>query len=213
MTQITVTRALSELGTISDRIATAIRNGVFVGVVKGTNQKPIGNTTFKDYSELSTAISASFSSVEDLIERQFKLNAAIVQSNSTAKVVIAGKELTVAQAISAKKYAEDKKLFLIVLRTQLLAAHKTAAAQNQQVDEKIERLLIATYSSQDKNQLSQAQVDAVSSPVKRDETATIVTTKNDLNVYIANFEKELNDFLTECDFVLSESNCSTLIEV
>ncbi|MBP7966653.1 hypothetical protein KAZ66_00035 [Candidatus Woesebacteria bacterium] len=211
MSKITITRALSELSTIPGRINSAISAGIFVAVVKGTAEKPV-NAAYRDAAALHSAMQSSFDSFESLVSRQERLKAAVIASNSVTKVTIGGKEMTVAEAIHQKDVAEHRKSFLHVLRSQLSRASIDLDAAQQKMEEQIERTLIGVYAA-GKDKVDEAQYAAVANPIKRDHQPKIVSSKTDLPAYIRAFEEELNTFLSECDYILSESNCQTLIEV
>lgn len=211
MAKITITRALSELGTINTRISAAIAGGVFVGVVKGAAEKPT-NGAYRDVAEMQTVMKASFQSVEDLIARQARLKAAVIASNAVTKVTIGGKEMTVAEAIDQKTIAQLKGSFLQTIRVQLQRANAEYNVAQTKLEEQIERALNGLYAA-GKDKVSAEQYDAVAVPLKRDHQPKIVSSQADLNTFIRQFEAELNQFNSECDYVLSESNCQTFIDV
>lgn len=211
MSKITITRALSELGTINNRISAAINGGVFVGVVKGNKEKPT-NASYRDAEDMQNVMKASFQSVEDLISRQARLKSAVIASNAIVKVTIGGTEMTVAEAIDRKAIAQYKNQFLSTLRVQLQRANVEFNAAQTKLEEQIERALVSLYQS-GKEKVSQEQYDAVAIPLKNDYQPKIVSSKQDLNAYIRQFEAELNNFISECDYILSESNCQTFVDV
>lgn len=209
--KITVTRALSELGTVTARIEQAIASGLFVSVVKGDAQKPLVSA-YTTSADLTSAMQASFDKVEGLVKRQEVLKAAVVKSNAATVVKIAGREMTIAEAINQKEVAKMRTRWLQTLKSQLLRAsaeHQTATTK---LEELIERTLSSVYTGA-KDTITQAERDNVVNPLKKDHQPKIVSSKPDLNAYIRDFENDLNQFLSECDYVLSESNCQTLIEV
>jgi len=211
MTEITITRALSELGTIGDRIDKAISGGKFVAVVKGDNRKPV-EACYSTEADLLNVLQSSFDSVESLIARETLLKSAVLLSNAVTKVTIANKEMTVAEAIHMKTVAEHKKRFLVSLKNQLSMASRLAHEINKELEDKIERALASIYSA-GKEAPNQDQRNNVATPLKREHEARIVSSKTDLQEFIRKFESDLNDFLTECDYALSEVNCKTVIEV
>lgn len=211
MAQITVTRALSELGTIQDRIQRAISTGVFVSVVKGVTEKP-SNAAYTTATDLRSTMTASFDTVESLIARQARLKAAVIISNAATKVIISGKEMTVAEAIDQKNIAQCKTSFLSTLKSQLVRCNTEVQTAQVKMDEQIERATNSLY-AQGKDKVTPEQYAAVATPIKNDFQPKIVSSKPDLNAYIRSFEAELNEFMSQCDYVLSESNCQTLIDV
>lgn len=209
--RISVTRALSELGMIGSRIAMAIASGTFVSVVRGAAKKPaIG--TFATAAELDNHITACFNSVEGLIARQADLKAAVIKSNAETEVTIANKKMTVAEAINQKAVATHRQSFLSALRRQMSACLLDFNNSTEKLDQQIERQIQAIYNT-GKEKATAEQYSVVATPLKQEYAPYIVSTKGDLNAYIREYEKELNDFLAECDYILSESNSLTFIEV
>lgn len=211
VTQITVTRALSELGTLPDRIEKAIAGGKFIAVVKGDNNKPL-DLAYPTLADLNSAMQGSFDTVESLIARQTALKTAVTLSNATTTVLISGKEMTVAQAIQMKTVAENQKRLLSTLKSQLLLATRVANDANKELEDRIERALSNIYSA-GKEAPSQEQRNNVAIPLKKEHEARIVSGKQDLSEYIRKLESDLSDYLSECDYALSEVNCKTMISV
>lgn len=211
MTQITVTRALSELGTIGDRIEKAIAGGKFIAVVKGDTNKPL-DLAYPTLQDLNTAMQSSFDTVESLIKRQTVLKTAVLLSNAQTKVIISNKEMTVAEAIQMKTVAEHQKHFLLTLKSQLTLAARLASDTNKDLEDRIERALAGIYAA-GKEAPSEEQRNNVAKPLKKEHEARIVSGKQDLSSYIRKLESDLSDFLSECDYALSEINCKTIIDV
>ena len=155
---------------------------------------------------------ASFDSVDGLIKRQEKLKAAVIKSNSTTMVTIGGKTMSIAEAIDQKKVAAHKQSFLQTLKRQMSGALNEFNVSTEKLDQQIERQLQAIYSV-GKEKVTQDQYATIANPLKKEYAPHIVSFQEDLNGYIRQFEKELNDFLDECDYVLSESNSQTIIEI
>ena len=89
-------RALSELKTLDKRIHKQIDDSKFVGV-KHKNKKV---NLFQDEKEFIREAKADYQSIIDLITRKQKIKKAIVEANANTKVTVAGKEMTIADAIT-----------------------------------------------------------------------------------------------------------------
>lgn len=108
-TTTTVTQALRERKTLKARIEKAIATGIFVDIVIGEANRPDAGS-HKDVDALTNALKSSFQSVVDLQARYNNIVEALVVSNATTKVTVAGKEMTVAAAIERRNsiHLEDK---------------------------------------------------------------------------------------------------------
>lgn len=201
--KISVTRALAELKMLDKRIKAAIEDVQCAAVVQSENDQMVAG--FK------AAQTANLQKAKDLIARKNKLKAAVVQSNAATRVAIGGESMTVSEAIERKSLLELKKS----LRDRL-------------------RLVLSTCKSEveNKNILVKNRADNAASAALAGETARTKGEEYEsfLNAYIAgnsfrletiaNIEStietltnEIEEFELNVDFVLSESNTMTTINV
>ena len=97
-------QALVELKTLDKRIEAAIQEGEWVVANKHGNGK-IGGIDLKDYIE---NVKSRHQKVTSLIARTEAIKRAVVNSNAVTKVIIAGKEYTVAEAIDMKNHGVER---------------------------------------------------------------------------------------------------------
>ena len=97
-------QALVELKTLEKRIEAAIKEGEWVVANKHSNGK-IGGIDLKEYME---NMKSRHQKVTSLIARAEAIKRAVVNSNAVTKVVIAGKEYTVAEAIEMKNHGIER---------------------------------------------------------------------------------------------------------
>lgn len=204
MAQISITRALAEVKSLNDRIEKATRQGVFVTVTVG------GKTTNgQDLQEATNIIKANLQSVQDLIARRQAVKAAIIRSNAVTTVTINGKELTVAEAIERKGSIDKERTLQSVLQQQLGQARAVTERNNVQMQGRIDTMIQAAVGKDRK--ATEDELEAISKPY----TASNITTPldpNGLEAVILKMEEDINGFLFEVDFALSEANAKTLIE-
>ena len=142
-----------------------------------------------------------------------KIKAAIVQSNSLAKVVIADKEMTVADAITFKSVIELKKQLI----ERLERTYKSTLAQIEQSNNQVEDNAIRLAEAELRGDgMTQARLEkerqTIMEPfVERNEFHLVDPLKVERK--IEELRKEVEGFETEVDAVLSESNATTFIEI
>lgn len=203
-TKISITRALSELKLLDSRISKATSEIKFaVCVTKNTNYNINKN-------EFSSQTVAKLQSLNDLISRRERLKAAIMKSNATTMVKIGTKEMTVVEAIEMKKTIKYKESMLDVLKRQRLQVTKEFEAHKAKVKQAIDANITQICSRDVKPDPSTIQDltdmmwknDPVEiyDPIGLDKTIELLTT-------------EIEDFNSNVDFALSESNSLTQIEV
>lgn len=201
--KMSINRALAELKLLDKRITEKTRSK-FINFYVG-KKPPIG---YKSNEEFIEEAKSNFQSVKDLISRRNKIKKAIVASNAITVVNIAGKEMTVAEAIERKNSIEYEKNLLQNLRKNNEEITYYYENQMREMEQRIDD-----------------QIDDINrrdGKVSEDERLDIErTTKNryephildpiDIKKQIELLAEEINNFEMEVDFVLTESNAKTEI--
>lgn len=211
MAQISITRALSEIKKLGETLTQDINGTRFCCITKGAGEKQTVVNSSRKAEVLSAEIAASFQSLTDRIARRSQLKNLVALSNALTMVSIAGQSMTVAQAIEKKASIEFQRNLYNAVRQQYANAVGTVERNNTLLDEQIEKAVQAAYSN-DKGTVTVAQYDAVAAP-RREANLCAVLDPINSEEWLAKKMVEINDFLTEVDFVLSESNAKTLVEV
>ena len=209
--QISVTRALVELKRLDERITKAITGGRFIArtIGRDANKKVVGSTD--SVTAVEQSIQGAFDKVQSLISYREKMKSAIVMSNANTKVTILGREISVAEAIELKSTVGFRSMYLNTLRSQLLAErnHVDKAASN--LDLEIETSLNTLYGA-DSKKIDPETLKSVSD-VKKSQKEQALLDAGKIEEKIADFESDILNLTSELDFVLSESNARTTIEV
>lgn len=199
MSKISITRALVELKTLDSRIQKKIDTSVFVSY-KGQFHQP---------SEGIKDAASNFQSIVDLIDRRKKIKSAIVSSNATTKVSICGAEMTVAEAIETKSSIKHKKNLLAVLKSQYGTSVSNVEAINAKVRRDIETKSNRDSGDKEKQQMSLEDFSKTYVSlhgVELFDPLKISQKIEQLEQFIVQFEQEI-------DYILSEKNATTFIEV
>ena len=204
MTQISVTRALAQVKSLNDRIQRGTGAQV-IAVSQGG--KISGKSSIQEAEQI---LGSNFQSVKDLIAQRTALKSAIVRSNAITTVIIAGKRMTVAEAIERKSSIIMEQTLLQQLRGQLSQGIAAVERINVGVQERIDTLLQQSYGRDAK--ISEADQQAVAGPYEARHKAALVD-PNKLESAITKLQEELDGFLLEVDFALSEVNAKTIISV
>lgn len=206
--QLSVTRGLVQLKRLEQRINKKITDlGMYCTANKKNSKKVLDGVFTKD--EYSQMAKSSFDSLNDLINLRKEIKDAIVKSNATTTVDICGKKYTVAQAIERKKSIEEFEMHMIkVISKSFSTATDRVRVFNDRVEADAQRLF--GTSSEDKK----AEVNRLEMMNMYIETNSyeIIDPLN-FNSLKDIMLKEAEDFLSEVDQVLSESNAITMIEI
>lgn len=208
----TVHKALAELKIIDDRIDSAISNVLFITAVKNGTKK-INGVDINSYNE---SVRSSYQKANDLINRRNALKRAVVMSNAVTKVMVAGAEYTVAEAIDMKNHGLDgMKMMLNTMARQYRDAtynfnRNTGESLEEKANEYVMNILGSQGSSTDKTDAKQVQAlhDAF---IANNEFIMI----DPLNVEkcIEDIQNKIAEFETEVDAALSVSNAVTTIDI
>ncbi len=198
-----VHRGLSELKLYANKIA-SLNSGSFVVANKQSN-KTIGGRSIEDVNNL---IKGNFDSMVALIENRKRIKDAIVKSNAMTNVSVAGKVMTVAEAIERKASIEFERNFLRILQDQFLQQNNIVDQQNLQLPTKLETFLQSTLGEK-------RDVATVKDLTKtfEDNNKFVLIDPNHIQDYIQALDKSINEFASQVDYTLSESNATTFFDV
>jgi len=207
--EMSITRGLSELKLLKDRIERKIQSSKYIVGNKKSNKKIDGIYTKED---LVTTIKADYQSVLDLINRRKLIKAEIVKSNANTIVKISEKEMTVAEAIERKESIQFEKILLNTMEQHYRSAIAKVAVENEKVQVNLDNLLNTTFGKENKNKTAENEIKIISDPyLEQNEWEVINPLK--LQEEIEKLKTSIEDFETEVDFILSESNTITKIQI
>ena len=202
-------QALVELKTLDKRIEAAINEGEWVVANKHSNTKISG----VDLKEFAENIKSRHQKVASLIARAEAIKRAVVNSNAVTKVLVAGKEYTVAEAIEMKNNGVERKKKLI-FRLHTDYTHAKAAADRANGPE-LER----RADDYIRTMLGTTDVKGMTAEVQRMREEFIAAQTMELVDPIGVLKQmellneEITAFETNVDAALSVSNALTNIEV
>ena len=202
---ISITRALSEMKTIDARLNQKV--GEIRTIAVAVNDKLSSGVDPKEFSKDAIA---DYQSYIDLVERKNRLKAAVVASNAITKVTIAGQQMTVAAAIEKKSSIQYLHTLVAALTHQLSQATSAVEKHNLKVQEQLQQLLQANFGKDRK--ATEEEQNAIVVPYLRNNEASLVDPL-ELRNTIRKLREDIVAFEGEVDFVLSESNAITQVEV
>ncbi|WP_342504421.1 hypothetical protein [Lysinibacillus sp. FSL L8-0126] len=206
MKKLSIHRALTELKMLNLRIETATNEVSAVVANRKSNRKMNG----VDIQEYEKQMQASYDKVVGLISYRNKIKALVVQSNASTKVIVGKEEMTVAEAIERKQSIQYEKNLLEIMQHQYRSTINTVAKENDALPAKLETYLINILGNKDKQSPDEVKLHTETF-MKRNEYEII----DPLNVkkQIESLSIRIEEFESEVDAVLSESNATTFIEV
>ena len=197
---ISVTQALSELKLLRKRIESVTNNAVFTTLKKASDMV--------DTAKFSTQATASYQSFTDLVARYNGLKSAIVISNATTKVTIGGTMYTVADAVERKRSIELEKGLMNLMKRQHTITMAEYERHQQMEQQRVDRLLTTELAKDAKTNVEVVQ--QLTATFLAQNKATVLDPLN-LSEKIEALGKSIEDFETQVDYTLSESNGRTMI--
>lgn len=202
-----VHRGLAELKLLDARINRAVIEGRFVTHNKRSNSK-IDGMEIQDYK--NKVIKSSYDKVEGLIRRRKSIKSAIVKSNALTMIDIAGVTMSVAEAIDRKSSIEYEVMFLENMKAQYARALSLIENNNNSLTKRADEQINILY--QNKDNVDPNKINALRADFINENTFDLIDPL-DIKDKIDKMEREIDDFITEVDFKLSESNALTMIEI
>ncbi len=201
--RMSVTQALPELKLLEKRI-NKVMETIETWCKVSHNGAPVDKDKHKKETE------AQLQSFNDLTKRRDAIKRAIILSNAVTKVKIGSWEGTVAEAIEYKSSIRIKREFLESMKSSLQAKRDEFERMKGQVDGRLERLLQSELGKDVKT--NPETITALTNSFRENNKVELVDPL-DLATKVVSLEDELDAFETNVDWVLSESNGKTIIEV
>ena len=145
-----------------------------------------------------------------MIERRADIKSKIIQSNAITKIKLAGKEFTVAEAIDLKSSINYKRNFLETLDRQYRKCTNEVIKNDEIVAKNADDYINGLYS--DKNSVDPNKIKNLRQDFIEENKLELVDPVG-ISAYIKELDEFIEEFETNVDFVLSESNATTFIEV
>lgn len=204
--KLSIHRALTELKMLNHRIEAATNDVSTVLANRKSNSK-INGVEIQEYEK---QMQSSYDKVVSLIDYRNRIKSLVVESNAKTKVTVGKEEMTVAEAIERKQSIQFEKKLLEVMQQQYRSAINMVAKENDALPAKLETYLINILGNKDKQSPEEVKLHTETF-MKRNEYELIdpMNVKKKIEVLNSGIE----EFESEVDAVLSESNATTFIEI
>lgn len=209
MAEMTVQRALNELKIIDERLSKRLAEFVVIGTKKVSETRVV--ETRESIVEFENRAKGVLDSVDGLLKRQQELKHAIMTSNATTMIEVAGKTYSVMTAIDRKRTIENEKLVVKYMRDALIRAEYKVNQENDKMESYIQRQTNAMAGGD----LSSKKDDYIIAFEKsyREQNSWDLVDPLKLRDLIEQREQEISMFELEIDTALTVSNAITKIEI
>jgi len=206
MEEMTVTRALVELKLLDKRILKETVNAIFLSAVRGKETTTVHRTSKED---MEKHCRKNLQSIRAMIERRNIIKTAVVASNASTSVKIAGESYTVAGAIERKGSIQYDEILLMQMRTQFAHLKDQVELANSSVEVSLKTMLEKIAG---KEGVQNIDVENISKSY-RDTNAMSLFDPAGIEKLIEKLDKEIDEFKADVDQSLSECNAVTKITI
>ena len=201
---LSLTRLLSEIKTTEERL---MRLPVIVGV--GTNSSGRVAEENETIDEFKKTSQSRFDSWFALSERLVKLRAARNKANSTTMVTVCGKSITMDEAIMMKALLNLQKQAVEGFKKQIGVVENLTTRADNEVKSAVDKAVAQSIASQT---LTEEQTKMFQDMYQKSLGKSMVIGES-VKVGIKKLEDHITSFSAEIDYVLSEANSTTKVEV
>lgn len=202
-TKMTIHRALGEIKLYDKKIVDLLDKDFVLA-----SKKRIGKIHGIDVEKYKEEMKANLQSLRALMRNRQILKSAIAKSNETTMVTIGGETMTVLDAIERKNFMNMRMSVVNTLKAQFNRADREVRAYEDNLQANLENYIKNTTKELNNKDL----IDSLTESYKNLNEVVMID-PNNLRVVIEEMTKENDQFNTEVDYVLSESNSNTFIEV
>ena len=206
--KMTIHEALCKLKTADKRLYDLEQNSIFIDAKKSVLDK-IKGVSVKEYSQ---SIQSNYDKINDVLKETQALKAAISKSNAETMITVAGKEMSVAEAIYFFKYgvAQWEELLDKMTTEYKNVTNAVEKKNGSDLDSRAEAYITSLYGSKDK--VNADEVAKAIEDYKEKQKYELVDPLN-LNTRIAELREWIDSFKTSVDSAIQVSNATTIIEV
>jgi hypothetical protein len=202
--RISITRALAELKLLDNRIEKQIDTNDFVHFI---SKKKSHNIT-----QLTQNAKSSYQSITDLISRRNALKSAIILSNSRTTVRLGNKTLTVAEVIEGRQVVPLYKQLLQKLKMNRENVTYQVERATIQMETDLQKILEINFGKNNNLKTNSDDIDTISKTYRENNKSEMLDCIG-IDTRIKELETTIEQYETESNFLLSESNATTFIEV
>lgn len=208
MTEMSITRALTEVKRIETKLQSEMPGLTFVGYTVGEGGRKKYSQPSMTHEEAAKLMVSNLDSVTDLIARRSKIKALIVASNAVTTIVLDGQTMTVAEAIELKRSVTFMRNLSAVLKSQLMTVERQITVGNTGMLAAIDTAVAQTYGKESK--IDREAYDVIARPqIEMKQNA--ILDPNKLVEHIRALDRKIELVESELDYLLSEANARTVI--
>jgi len=204
--KISLTRLLNEIKLANKKIDKKLSEDVkYFDIMSSGKLK-----SYKSEADMKVAVESQLQSIKDLIVKRDAFKNALLKANNETTLEVAGTKYTIAEAIAKKDVISQELQLTKTIRRQYNDAELKVQNIEDQNESKLDDLIRASLGKDKKT--DPKEMEQISK-MFRDNNKVSIVDAGGAKSFLDTKEEELEDFLNNIDFALSEINAKTEIEV
>lgn len=204
--KISLTRLLNEIKLANKKIDKKLGEDIkYFDVMSGGKLK-----SYKSETEMKSAVEAQLQSIKDLISKRDEFKKALLKANNETKLTVGGHTYTIAEAIAKKDVVGQEQSLIREISRQFNTTEQTVRELEAKNEDKLDDLIRASLGK-----------DKKTDPKEMEEITKVFRSNNSVSIvdaggaksFLDKKEEEIENFLSDIDFALSEINAKTEIEI
>lgn len=204
MTKMTLTRLLSEIKTTEEQIN---KFPIIAGV--GSNNTKRVDSEFLSIEDFALESQSRYDKWFALQTKLITLKAARNKANTTTMVTVRGDQMSMDTAVAKKALLPIQQAALTHLKNQIAMADRHVQKADTDVQTAVEK---STNTAAGTGSVTAEQLEVFKAMYETSLGKTLVIGSN-IKTALANLEEYITEFTAEIDYVLSEANATTTVEI
>lgn len=204
VTQMSLHRVIAEIKNLEAKL-NEISAAVFVTAGVDSDNKPYGEVNQEAKVKSQAALDRIMSNIDNLAS----LKSARNKANSEVKVTINGKSMSIDEALAMKAAIHHRQTLTTVIMNQFNLAQRKVDLANQVIEQKVNTQLATVLANRTP---SPEDLKTLRDTIEKDQKQVLVFGDN-VKTAVDRINGEVESFLTQVDFVLSEANATNSVEV
>ena len=165
---------------------------------------------YKSEEDMKSVVGGHLNSITDLIKLRDKYKKLLLQANNTTTVTVNGVTLTISEAIAKKESIKQEQDLVKVIRRQLQMTEVNITNLDNANETKLDDLLRVAMGKDKKT--DSAEIESLTKTLRENNKVTLVDAGG-AKKFLETKEDEIEKFISDIDFSLSEINAKTEVEV
>lgn len=204
--KMSLTRLLNEIKLANAKVQKKLTEDVKYFDVMASGKLKV----YKSEEDMKKTVTAQLDSITDTIKLRDKYRKLLLQANNTTTITVNGVKLTIAEAIAKKESIKQEQDLVKVIRRQLQMAEANVTNIDNNNESKLDDIIKSAMGKDRKT--DSTEIESLTKMFRENNKVTLVDAGG-AKKFLEDKEEEIEKFISDIDFSLSEVNAKTEVEV